>query len=118
MPAPHQDEFPFASLEFPGRTSLYAHEVAERLGCTTQHVVDLIAEGALSAIDITGRGNSSDRRALRIPVEAYRDFVAARVTGARRRQLLAQLPLATLAQLDLEVRAIMGERSAASAQRS
>lgn len=73
-----QLEFP--SLDFPGRTVLYPHECAEKLGCTVQHVLDLIEEGRLPAINIAGGNNLTGRRCLRIPIEAWSGFVRAAKT--------------------------------------
>lgn len=78
MPALAQPEFPFASLAFPGRTSLYPHEIAERIGCSLDQVYDLADEGALRAIDIASPGAA--RRELRVPIEAWVEFVLARQT--------------------------------------
>jgi len=73
MTAPAQLEFP--SLQFPGRNSLRPQEIAERLQITTQHVFDLIEEGKIRAVNIAGANNISDRRYLRIPVEAWETFI-------------------------------------------
>jgi len=74
-----QIEFP--SLDFPGRTTLYPHECALRLGCHVDHIYDLIEEGILRGINIAGGNNLTDRRCVRIPIEAWRAFLAARVTA-------------------------------------
>ena len=68
-----QLEFP--SLDFPGRTVLYPHECAAKLGCTVQHILDLIEEGRLPAINIAGGNNLSDRRCLRVPIEGWRKLI-------------------------------------------
>jgi excisionase family DNA binding protein len=52
-------------------------EVAERLSVSDQHVLDLIDEGKLHALDVSGE-SVSGRRALRIPVKWYEDFVRSR----------------------------------------
>lgn len=78
MDASAQYEFEFKSLDFPGRTVLYPYEVAERAGISVEHVFDLISEGQLKAVDFSGRNNLSERRTLRIPVEAWREFVKSR----------------------------------------
>ena len=39
------------------RSVLYVREAAELLRVTEQHVIDLIAEGKLAAVDIAGRGH-------------------------------------------------------------
>jgi uncharacterized protein (UPF0261 family) len=60
MMEPQQMEF--ASLAFPkDRTVLYIGEVAERLRITEQHVSDLIEEGKLQAIDISGGAEYMER---------------------------------------------------------
>ncbi len=75
MNADGQLEFP--SLAFPrDRRMLYVFEIATKLGCSVQHVLDLIEEGKLVAIDISGAGNLSERRTLRIPVEAWEKYIA------------------------------------------
>ena len=57
-PEPQQLEFP--SLAFPkDRTVLYVAEVAMKLRVTEQHVLDLIEEGKLQAINIGGGGGIS-----------------------------------------------------------
>ena len=70
---PQQLEFP--SLAFPkDRTVLYVAEVAMKLRVTEQHVLDLIEEGKLQAINVGG----NDRKFWRIPVEAYEAFLERR----------------------------------------
>ena len=65
----------FASLAFPeDRTVLYVGEVALKLRVTEQHVLDLIDEGQLIAVNVGGAG----RKFWRIPVEAYDAFLARR----------------------------------------
>jgi hypothetical protein len=98
-----QLQFPFASLDFPGRTSLYPHEIAERIGMSVDQVHDLCDDGSLVGIDISSKVTKSGRRALRIPIESYRDFIVARVTGPRRSELLQKLPKATLRELRREI---------------
>jgi excisionase family DNA binding protein len=61
----------FGSLLFPGRTVLYVSEVAEKLNVTEQHVLNLIEEGKLLAVNI-GIGG---RKFWRIPVEAYEKYL-------------------------------------------
>lgn len=97
-----QSDFPFVSLDFPGRTTLTMDEIADRLGVTAQHVIDLVEEGALCpAVDLAGKGAS--RRLLRVPVESYRNFIVARMTGPARLHFLRSLPAAVLAQLRAEL---------------
>ena len=45
-------------LQFPGRTVLYVHECASRLRVAPQHIIDLIEEGALAALDVGGNGGT------------------------------------------------------------
>ncbi len=66
---------PFDSLDFPDRHLLYPHELADRLGCCIRHVYDLIAEGQLRAINISGGNNFTDRRSVRVPIECWRQFL-------------------------------------------
>ncbi len=69
----HQMVFP--SLAFPrDRTVLYAQEVAGKLRCDVRHVYDLIDEGKLRAINIAGGNNNTDRRFIRMPVEAWNAY--------------------------------------------
>src|SRR6516162_10007164 len=51
-PANQIPQPPFASLDFPGRETLNPREVARRIGCSVDHIYDLILEGQLRAIDI------------------------------------------------------------------
>lgn len=71
----------FPSLDFPGRVTMYPHECALKLGCHVDHIYDLVEEGALVGINISGLNNLTDRRCIRIPIEAWRKFIAARATG-------------------------------------
>lgn len=108
MPSSTQPEFPFASLDFPGRTTLLPREVAQRIGISEQHLLDLIDEGALQALNIAGfhgipENSSAARRYWRIPVEYYRDFILSRMSGPLRRQRLLQLPDATKLELHAEL---------------
>lgn len=64
----------FDGLLFPGRRVLCVAEVAERLRITEQHVIDLIDEGQLRAVNIGG----ASRKFYRIPVEAYEAFLRSR----------------------------------------
>jgi excisionase family DNA binding protein len=68
----------FPGLDFPDRQTLYPFEAAQRLGCHVDHVYDLITEGVIKAIDIRGRNNRLERRRVRIPLEAWRDFIRGR----------------------------------------
>lgn len=73
-PATVQEELPLSSVRphvlFPGRSSLYVHEVAKALRITPQHVIDMIAEGKIQAVNIAGK-NQTKREFWRIPVSEY-----------------------------------------------
>lgn len=73
------DQLEFPSLAFPkDRKALYAWECAAKLTCDVGHIYDLIDEGVIKAIDISGKGNLSDRRCVRIPIEAWDKFIKER----------------------------------------
>ena len=63
---------------FSGRSTLYVHEVADKLEISVPHVISLINEGLLDAIEITGKGNRTSREHWRIPVSGYDKYVIAR----------------------------------------
>jgi hypothetical protein len=63
---------------FPGRISITVMEVAKAVDCDHKHVLDLIKEGVLGAIEITGRGNLSSREKWKIPVDSWDDFIRRR----------------------------------------
>jgi excisionase family DNA binding protein len=62
------------ALTFPGRKTLYVHEVAQLLQIDDQQVRDLIEEGALHAINVGG----GTRKHWRIPVTALERFMQTR----------------------------------------
>jgi hypothetical protein len=66
------------SMDFSGRTTLTLQEIADKWACTTQHVMNLIEDGSLGAIDIKGPG--AKRNLWRVPIENYRQFVATRMS--------------------------------------
>jgi hypothetical protein len=78
--ATRKNSLDFASLDFPDRVMLYPFEIAERMGCCTRHIYDLILEGQLHAVDISRRATSTDRRTLRVPIESWREFLKERTT--------------------------------------
>lgn len=85
----------FASLDFPGRTVVLVHEMAERLGVTIRHLLNEIDSGALVALDLRAKG--AGRRCARVPIECYRDYVVKRLTDPAvevRARFIAQLPAA------------------------
>jgi excisionase family DNA binding protein len=68
FPAP-----PFPSLDFPNRDSLNPVEAARRLGCSVQHIYNLVVDGRLRAVNISRPGGG--RRFFRIPIESWRKFL-------------------------------------------
>ena len=56
------------------RTVLYPDEIAERLNCTKQHVLNLIESGSLGAVNI-GNGEA---KFWRVPVGEWEKFLKAR----------------------------------------
>lgn len=94
----------FSSLDFPGRTVLYVWEIAQKLGGTVQHYLNLVDTGELVAIDTASRAGGKTRRMLRVPVESYRNFIISRLTGETRTQFLAQLPVSTRLELIEELK--------------
>lgn len=102
MPAPEQMTF-FPSLDFPGRTTLMLWEIAQRLGCTVNHLLELVDQNELTGVNISSA--NAGRRAMRVPVECYRDFILKRLTGPVdfRMRFLRDLPAATRRQLIAEL---------------
>ncbi len=100
--ATDQLQFAFASLDFPGRVNLRVEEIATKLDVTAQHVIDLIVEGKMRALDM--RGKDATRALYRVPVECYRDYVMESLTDKTTQlRLLKQLPKATLRELRREL---------------
>jgi excisionase family DNA binding protein len=60
-----------SDLSFPGRKVLCVLEVAERLGVTDRHIVSLIEEGRLGAINVGG----GSRNFWRIPAAEFERFL-------------------------------------------
>lgn len=103
---PDQLQFPFASLDFPGRVNLGVEEVAKKLGLTPKHITDLIAEGKLRALDHRGLGSS--RACYRIPIECYRDYIVRCLTTPTDRvRLLNDLPRATIVEIFKELKQLL-----------
>lgn len=105
-----QKEFIFPTLDFEGRVALTVDECARKLHCTPKHVLDLIDEERLLAIDISGAGNKSRRRTCRVPVEAWRDFLLKSATGPYDHSPLKQLPTASLIKLYQDIRAHLRQK--------
>lgn len=100
--AAHQLDF-LPSLDFPGRQTLLAREIGERLGYTERHIFTLIDDGSLVVLDGSAKGAS--RRSARIPIECYRAFILKRLTGTAdlRDVLLRTLPKPTLRDLRRDI---------------
>jgi hypothetical protein len=65
----------FPSLKFPAdRSVLQVAEVARRLRVCNYHVLGLIEEGRMQAINVAG-SNATGRKCYRIPVESWEAFV-------------------------------------------
>ena len=97
----------FASLDFPGRSTLYLWEIADRLGCTVAHLLNKVDEGALDVLDLASADSS--RRAVRVPIESYRAFVLKHFTGKMeiRMQFLRDLPAPVLRELFEELKPLI-----------
>ena len=96
----------FASIDFPpGRTSVTLAEVAAKLSCTVQHLLNEIDSGTLAGLDIKSAGVS--RRSIRLPIECYRNYVLQKLTGPVdfRMRFLRDLPAATRRDLIQELQA-------------
>jgi hypothetical protein len=93
----------FASLDFPGRTTLGLDEIAERVGCTRQHLLNQIDEGKFTGLNIASQ--TTARRAMRVPIECYRSWVLACLTGPVdfKMRFLRDLPAAARRQLIQEL---------------
>lgn len=69
-----------SGLHFPGRTVLYVSEVAQKLDVTEQHILNLIEEGRLTALNV---GTTNGRKFWRIPVESWAAYLKANATPTR-----------------------------------
>lgn len=70
------EQVDFRSMLFPGRRSLYVSEVAKELGVTDQHIIDLIEEGQIGAVNVGG----GKRNYWRIPVSEFEKFLKSRIS--------------------------------------
>jgi hypothetical protein len=100
-PLIEKPQYPFPSLDFPGRTSLRLSEMAEKLGVSVRHLQKEVEQGVLTVLDV--KGKQATQSCWRVPVESYRDFIIARMTGPGRAGLLRSLPEATLRLLAREL---------------
>ncbi len=91
----------FASLDFPGRTTLFLSEIAERIGVSVRHLQAEAQKGALVLLDMRGVG--ARQPAWRVPIESYRDYVIHRLTGPQRAEAMRLLPEATRTALICEL---------------
>jgi hypothetical protein len=98
-----QLEFPYASLDFPGRTTVKVHEIATRTGFSEQHILNQIDQGLLVVLD--AKSAFTSRRCIRVPIEEYRAWVLKNLTGPAtlRNEFLAQLPKPVLRDLQSEI---------------
>jgi hypothetical protein len=90
MSVVEQLAFPFSSLDFPGRTTVGLGEMAQRIGCSVDHLLNEAEHGALCGLDI--KGFKAVRRTIRVPIESYRAYVITRMTGEFRRDFIRDLP--------------------------
>ena len=88
-PRKQQSELPLGLMGmrahklFPGRTSLMVQEVARALEIDDKHVVSLILEGLLGAVEVTGKGNKTSREHWRIPVASFDEYIRRRGNHGR-----------------------------------
>ncbi len=74
-------------------------EIAGRVGCTGQHLLNEVDSGALVVLDL--KGQKANRRTVRVPIECYRAWVIKKLTGDVdiKMQFLRDLPAATRSEL-------------------
>lgn len=101
MPHAQQLLLPFASFDFSDGKPITVGKIAEKLGVTAQHVLNLCEDGTLISCDL-GRHVGS-RRMLRVPVEEYRNFILTRLSGEARKEFIAALPRSTLSEIRAEI---------------
>jgi len=104
MPNAVQLGLPFACLDFPDRDSVTVWEIAAKLRVSRQHILGHIDAGTLTAVDtkvVVSRGN------YRIPIDEYRRWLIARLTGPARREFFAELPVQTLRAIKHDIDAIL-----------
>ena len=101
MATSEQLAFPFASLDFFGRSTLALGEIAEKLGCSVDHLLNECEHGALCGVDL--KGAKASRRNVRVPIESYRAYVLSRVTDPFRADFIKDLPRAVRLELLVEI---------------
>jgi hypothetical protein len=104
MPA-EQLQFPFPSLDFPGRTTITLTEMANRIGVSADHLLNEVEHGALTGCNF--KGVHASRRNVLVPIETYRAYVVAHMTGPFRTDFVRDLPKAVLLQLQAEIRSAL-----------
>ena len=109
LPHGEQMAFPYGSLDFPGRTTVTLDEAAAKLGCSVGHLLAECEHGALVGLDL--RGAKATRRFVRVPIEAYRAYIIARMTGPFRKDFIRDLPRHVQEQLLGELREALKTRS-------
>jgi hypothetical protein len=92
---PHQIELALTELGFPGRDTVTAGEIAEKLGCDLKHIHNLIDEGHIVAANIARR----QRGAYRIPVSAYYAWLTTCLTAMPAENPVLNLETGKLIQL-------------------
>lgn len=104
MTATLQLAFPFASLDFEGFTILTVDQIAQKLRYTPKHILNLVEQGELVAVD--GKSKGVTRRDCRIPIENYRAFIVARLTGPtpQMRAFIHELPRHVRIELMREIK--------------
>jgi hypothetical protein len=101
MATAEQIVFPFVSLDFPGRASVTLREMAEKLSLSPDQLLNEIDRGALVALDL--KGSNASKRNPRVPIESYRAYVIARMTGEFRADFVRDLPRPTRFALMREI---------------
>lgn len=97
--------FPFPSLDFQGRTTIGLGEIAAKFGCTVSHLLNECESGALCGLDL--KGAKATRRNVRVPVESYRAYVFARMTGSFHRDFIRNLPRKVQQELLIDLKEAM-----------
>lgn len=105
MSAAEQLAFAFASLDFPGRTTVSLGEIAQRLGVSVDHLLNEAEHGALKGLDL--KGAKATRRNMRVPIECYRAYVIEHMTAEFRSGFVRDLPRHVLRELLVEINAAL-----------
>lgn len=92
---------PFACLDFPGRTTISLGEMAGRLGCSVNHLLNEVEHNALVGLNL--KGTKATRRNIRVPIESYRAYVLKNMSGPFRADFISELPPSIKRQLRREM---------------